>query len=131
MRLSAPLLTTGLLLGCGIGVPVLSAVRASLDFIDGFGGGTKLGMTRQVSLGLSNAGSGTLHLGAVTVTGPDAAAFTVAPPTSTALEPQQSTNVLVTFQPTEARVYSATLSVASNAANAASMAFPLVAKGMN
>jgi hypothetical protein len=88
-------------------------------------------MTRQVSLGLGNAGSGTLHLGALTVTGPDASAFTVTPPTSTALEPQQSTNVLVTFAPAEARVYSATLNVASNAANAASMAFSLVAKGMS
>jgi hypothetical protein len=128
---TTPLLATALLLACGTGAPALSADRASLDFIDGFGDGTKLGMTTGISLGLTNTGSGTLHLGALTVTGPDAAAFTVTPPASTALEPQQSTSVVVTFQPTEAREYSATLDVASNAGNAASMAFPLLAKGMN
>jgi hypothetical protein len=81
-------------------------------------GNTNLGSTTTRTFTVANLGSGNLTLGAITIDGPDAAAFSVTTaPTSPVTGPSGTTTFVVTFAPVTAGTKTAALHLVNNDAN--------------
>lgn len=101
--------------------PQLKLDRSSLGFGQEFGSGTFVGTEPTQSLQISNAGQDTLNIMSVTLDGPDKGAFTQMGPTSMTLKSGDQTFVQLIFTPTAAKLYTASLTITSNADSAVSM----------
>ena len=95
--------------------PGLSASTASLSF-----GEVQVGQSRALTFTVSNTGAAALTVSGITVSGADAAQFTVSPATFTVNAGAAAQTVSVTFAPSSAGSKSATLSVAHNASGSPS-----------
>lgn len=105
------------LTGQGINVdrPVLSVTLDGAAPGETFDFGSVSTVTaRTITLRLANSGSGVFELGPspVTLSGPDASAFELTPPTVTALAAGEGVDVPLTFRPPGCRAYRASLAVA-------------------
>lgn len=110
--------------------PRLDLDRNSLGFGLEFSSGTWLGTTPQQSLLIRNGGGQALQLGGAVLGGADATAFTVAQPTpSLPLADGEQSFVRVLFTPAQARPYSATLTLTSNAGPPVTV--PLAGEGLS
>jgi hypothetical protein len=95
--------------------PQLKLDRASLGFGQEFGSGTFVGTEPTESLQITNGGQDPLTISMATMTGPDVAAFTQMGPTTMTLKSNEQTFVTLVFKPTAIQVYSAKLTIVSNA----------------
>jgi len=101
--------------------PQLKLDRSSLGFGQEFGSGTFVGTEPTQSLQISNGGQDTLNIMSATLDGPDKDAFTQMGPSSMTLKSGEQTFIQLTFKPTAAKLYTATLTLTSNADSAVSM----------
>jgi len=92
--------------------------RASLGFAQEFGSGTYIGQKPQESLSIRNGGVKDLQVSEVSFSGDSAFAMSVEPAAPTSVKGNKYIYMRVVFTPTEARAYSGTITVKSNAANA-------------
>jgi N-acetylneuraminic acid mutarotase len=124
-RLGAPVMLFALLTACGGGsnvAPMVQVSAASVSF-----GNVPVGVSIQTINGatkpsdtitLSNTGTGTLSISGATLTGTDAAEFSVVNNCVTPmLAGSGSCAIIISFAPQMAGTFSATLSIASNAKN--------------
>ena len=95
--------------------PALSASTTSLNF-----GDVQVGQNRALTFTASNTGTAALTVSGITVSGTDAAQFTVSPASFTVNARAAAQAVTVTFAPTSAGTKSASLSLAHNAAGSPS-----------
>jgi hypothetical protein len=115
--------------GSGDAGAQLDLDRASLGFDQEFGSGTWLRTSPQQSLLVRNGGDQPLQVTGATLSGADATAFEIAQPTpAMSLARGEQTFVRVLFSPMQARAYSATLTVTSNAGPAVTV--PLTGQGV-
>ncbi len=111
--------------------PQLKLDRDSLGFGQEFGSGTYVGTMPMQNLKISNGGQQALTLTSAELSGPDAAAFTKSGPGSNTLKSGEDTFIQFVFAPTQARLYSATLTIVSNAENAPSKTVAVTGKGID
>jgi hypothetical protein len=115
--------------------PTLFTDRDEMAFNREFGSGTFVGQTGFNSLVLENRGEGTLQITGITVSAP--AQFKVTLPegftaeTPLALETYKRAFVQVEFKPTDNVEYKGTLTIKSNAANAAEKVITLNGLGVD
>lgn len=96
--------------------PVLLVDRTTLHFGQEFGNGTWTGSSPTDTLLITNGGQQPLMVTAVMPTGgADATAFTLVRPATITLAAGEQSYVRVAFAPAQARAYSATLTLTSNA----------------
>lgn len=110
--------------------PQLTVDRDALRFGGEFNTGVLVGTAPQQHLSIINGGQGALTLGSVTVGGTDATAFTVTSALTKPLLSTEQTFVRVVFTPTQARAYTATLTLASDAENTPSKVVVLSGLGV-
>jgi hypothetical protein len=87
-----------------------------------------VGAAPQSSLAIQNDGLEDLVLSSVTLSGDSA--FTMDGPLTTTLAYKKRTYVRVIFAPTEAKAYTGTITIASNAANSPSLQVAITGKGV-
>lgn len=92
------------------------ADRASLGFAQEFGSGTYIGQKPQETLSIRNGGSVDLDVESVNFSGDSAFTMTVEPVAPVKIKGNKYIYARVVFAPTEARAYSGTITVKSNAA---------------
>ncbi len=115
--------------------PFLLVDRDSLGFDTENGSGTYVGTITRNSLYLENRGDQALEITAITKGGQNPGAFTLFLPEGFSetspirLQSLERAFVQVEFAPTQAREYAATLTIQSNAANAATKEIPMSGKG--
>jgi hypothetical protein len=115
--------------------PTLFTDRDEMAFNREFGSGTFVGQTGFNSLVLENRGEGTLQITGITVSAPSQ--FKVTLPegftaeTPLALETYKRAFVQVEFRPTDNIEYTGTLTIKSNAANAAEKVITLNGLGVD
>ncbi|MDP1828963.1 MAG: thrombospondin type 3 repeat-containing protein [Archangium sp.] len=107
---------------------VLALDRASLGFGKEFSSGTWLGTIPQESLLIRNAGLQPLTVSSATLSGADSAAFSLARPAGMTLASGEQSFVRVLFTPSQARDYTASLTLTSNAG--APVVVPLTGLGV-
>ncbi|OGG51721.1 MAG: hypothetical protein A3F84_23525 [Candidatus Handelsmanbacteria bacterium RIFCSPLOWO2_12_FULL_64_10] len=95
--------------------PALSLSTTSLSF-----GDVQVGQTKPLTFTVSNTGAAVLTVSGITVSGADAAQFTVSPASFTINPGAAAQTVTVTFAPTSTGAKSASLSIAHNAAGSPS-----------
>lgn len=95
--------------------PVLLVDRTTLHFGQEFGLGTWTGSSPTDTLLVSNGGQQPLMVTAVMPTGGDATAFTLVRPATITLNSGEQSYIRLAFAPGQARAYSATLALTSNA----------------
>ncbi len=101
------------LIGTGGGVANIASSSEQIDF-----GAVSIGGNGSQSTTISNLGSSALSIASQTITGSDAASFTLTKLCRASLNPGESDNISVRFQPTSAGTKNAQLSIVSNATNA-------------
>lgn len=94
------------------------ADRASLGFAQEFGSGTYIGQKPQETLSVRNGGAVDLDVSEVSFSGDSAFTMTVEPTAPASIKGNKYIYARVVFAPTEARAYSGTITMKSNAANA-------------
>ena len=131
--LLAALLTVATLTACGAPPKVcdpdvlLDAAqacpdRASIGFAQEFGSGTVIGTSVQNSIRVLNGGLADLHVSSVTFTGDSAFTMKTAPDTLPAtIKGNQNFLVTVYFAPTEAKAYTGSIVISSDAQNEPSL----------
>jgi hypothetical protein len=121
-------------LACGPKPPpdnaFITTDRGSIGFGQEFGSGTTIGQMPQENLAVNNLGLADLHITAITFTGDSA--FTVkplvAPPIT--VKGMQSTFVNIIFNPTEPKMYTGKINIASDAENTKSLDVPISGLGI-
>lgn len=114
--------------------PQLLIDRTELSFDTEFSAGTYVGTTTFNTLYVENRGLQTLELTDVSLSGPGV--FTLKRPENwpqggaLKLETYQRTYIEVAFKPNEAREFTGTLTLKSNAANGGTRELPLKGKGI-
>ncbi len=110
-----------------LGLADLRAVPATLDF-----GPVFVGRSVDLALTLTNAGDGTLELGALTWTPGSDAAFTIPsdPVSGTVLAPNDAVGLTVRCAPTAAGTLAATLQIPSNDPDASPLLVSVTAEGI-
>jgi hypothetical protein len=103
----------------------------SIGFGQEFGSGTFIGTSAQRSLQIFNGGLTPLNIQSTTMTGNDVDAFVVEQPLKTMVKGQETTFMRFFFQPKQARVYSATLTIISDAENAPNKQIAISGRGIN
>ncbi len=109
--------------------PQLLLDRDSVGFGLDFGSGTFIGTQPQESLQLENGGLDPLHITSVARTGDSA--FTVDGPPETVVKGKDRTFLRILFKPTQARDYTATVTIESDAENAPHKEVKLTGKGVS
>jgi hypothetical protein len=115
--------------------PTLFTDRDEMAFNREFGSGTFIGQTGFNSLLMENRGEGTLQITDITLAGPSQFRLVLpegfTPGTPLALETFKRAFVTVEFRPTDDVEYRGTLTIRSNAANAAEKVITLNGLGVN
>lgn len=91
--------------------------RASLGFAQEFGSGTFIGTSVQESLSIRNGGVADLQISEITFSGDSAFQMAVEPQVPSTIKGNKYQFIRITFAPTQARAYSGTVTVKSNAVN--------------
>lgn len=91
--------------------------RASIGFSQEFGSGTFIGTSAQESLSIRNGGTPDLQISEITFSGDSAFTMLPEPMPPSTIKGGKNQYVRLTFAPTEAKAYSGTLTVKSNAVN--------------
>ncbi len=108
--------------------PQLITDRDSLGFGQEFGSGTYIGTSTQNSLMIENQGLDPLVLNQVTIAGDSA--FVLDPASSTTIKAKARAFLRITFTPTQAKVYTATITIDSNAENTPHKTVDVTGKGI-
>lgn len=103
----------------------------SIGFGQEFNSGTFIGTSAQRSLQLFNGGLTPLTISSTMMTGNDVSAFIVEQPLKMVIKGQETTFMRFFFQPKEARVYSATLTIISDAQNTPNKQIAISGRGIN
>ncbi len=110
------------LTACGKGLPQkpqIEVIPSSIDFGQSQGFGVYVGTIREQGIQIRNGGINDLLISSATLTGDSQ--FTLTPPLTTQVMGQKSTFMQVTFRPTAAQVFNASITINSNADNTSVM----------
>ncbi|MEW5740891.1 MAG: hypothetical protein AB1938_18370 [Myxococcota bacterium] len=91
--------------------------RASIGFAQEFGSGTFIGTSVQESLSIRNGGVADLQISDISFSGDSAFSMALEPSVPSTIKGNKNQFVRLTFAPTQARLYTGTLTVTSNAVN--------------
>jgi len=100
------------LIGTGGGAAWITFSSETVDF-----GAVSLGSNVQQSLTISNTGSSVLNIASQGITGTDTSSFTITKLSTSTLNPGESDNITIRFQPVTSGTKTAQLRIVSNAAN--------------
>lgn len=106
------------------------ADRTSLGFAREFGSGTFIGQRPQDTLSIKNGGIADLSITAATLTGDSAFTLTAEPVLPATITGNKYFYMRVVFAPTQAKLYTGKITVASNAANSPSLEFEVTGCGV-
>ena len=122
------------LVGCGKPAPTLPVKpqilpdRVKIQFGQEYGSGTYIGTSAQESILIQNQGQNTLVLQVPTLVGDPE--ITMDPPASLEVKGNDHTFIRLFFAPKLEKVYSATLTISSNAENTPQMLIDVSGKGV-
>lgn len=110
--------------------PQVCPDRASLGFAQEFNSGTFIGQKPQETLTIRNGGLADLEVTKVTFSGDSAFAMKVEPPVPASVVGNKYLFINVIFAPTQAKAYSGTITVESNAENNPTQTFAVSGCGV-